>query len=163
MDDPIIKNVLDRCHAIHEEIKDVGGGITLKPQRYFKGYKDIARLPMIIPLLPGGEHDNTTFGSDVRHSVFSIPILLLADNFLAGSGAEDSQRIAEACVDHLLNEYWNRPRLELEDEGALACVMEDARLTRNTELGSAGNDESNPIATIRFTLVVATARDMERL
>lgn len=161
MDDSnrIIKDVLDRCHAIHEEIKAVGDGVILKPQRYFKGYKDIAHLPMIIPLLPGGEHDNTTFGSDARHSVFTVPILLLADNFLAGSGPADAQKIAEACVDHLLNEYWNRPRLELEEEGALACVTEDARLTRNTELEVANNE----IATIRFTLVVATERDMERI
>lgn len=155
----IIKTVLDRIHAIHEEIKAVDANITLKPQRYFKGYKDIGHLPMIIPLLPSGEHDNTTFGSDARHSVFSVPILLFADNFLAGSGPADAQKIAEACVDHLLNEYWNRPRLETEANGALDCVMEDARLTRNSELESANNE----IATIRFTLVVATERDMERL
>jgi hypothetical protein len=159
MDENIIQTILDRIHAIHEEIKVVDANITLKPQRYFHGYKDIARLPMLIPLLPSGEHDNTTFGSDARHSVFSVPILLLADNFLAGSGTADAQKIAEKCTDHLLNEYWNRPRLETEAAGALACVMEDARLTRNSELESANNE----IATIRFTLIVATERDMERL
>lgn len=162
MDENIIQTILDRIHAIHEEIKVVDANITLKPQRYFHGYKDIARLPMIVPLLPSGEHDNTTFGSDARHSVFSVPILLLADNFLAGSGPADAQKIAEKCTDHLLNEYWNRPRLETEAGGALACVIEDARLTRNGVLEAVSN-ENNQIATIQFTLIVATERDMERL
>lgn len=161
MDENIIQIILDRIHAIHEEIKTVAEGITLKPQRYFHGDKSIAKLPSIIPLLPSGTHDNTTFGSDVRHSVFTVPILLFADNFMAGSGPADAQMIAEKCVDHILNEYWNRPRLELEEEGALACVMEDARLTQNTQLQS--TEANNPIATVRFDLIVATSRDMERL
>lgn len=162
MDENIIQLLLDRIHAINEEIAVVDANITLKPQRYFTGDKTIARLPAIIPILPNGEHDNITFGSDARHSVFSVPILLFVDNFFAGSGPSDAQKNAEKCVDHILNEYWNRPRLELEEDGALACVMEDARMTTNSLLEVAEPDK-NPIATIRFTLVVATERDIERI
>jgi hypothetical protein len=156
--DDIIKTVLDRIHAVNIEIKTVSPTLSLKPERYFRGYKEVPRLPQITPILPGGEHDNTTFGSDARHSVFSVPILLLVDNFMAGSGIEDAQKNAELCVDHILNEYWNRPRLETVADGALDCVMEDARITRNTELQA-----QEEIAVIRFTLVVATERDIERI
>lgn len=161
MDENVIQAILDRIHAINEEIKTIDANLSLKPQRYFHGDKSIARLPAIIPLLPSGTHDNETFGSDARHSVFSVPILLFVDNFLAGSGPADAQKNAEKCVDHILNEYWNRPRLELEEDGALACVMEDARITTNSLLEVTEAD--NPIATIRFTLVVATERDIERI
>lgn len=161
MPENVIQEVLDRIHAVNLEIKTVNAGLELKPQRYFSGDKTIARLPAIIPILPNGAHDNETFGSDARHSVFSVPILLFVDNFLAGSSTADAQKNAEKCVDHILNEYWNRPRLELEDEGALEWVIEDARITTNSLLEVAQAD--NPIATIRFTLVVATERDMERL
>lgn len=161
MDENVIQTILDRIHAINEEIKTVDTNLTLKPQRYFQGDKTIAKLPAIIPILPSGEHDNTTFGSDARHSVFSVPILLFVDNFLAGSSSADAQKNAEKCVDHILNRYWDRPRLELEEEGALACVMEDARITTNSLLEVAQAD--NPIATIRFSLVVATVRDIERI
>lgn len=158
MPENVIQELLDRIHAVNLEIKTVETGLELKPSRYFVPLKDAARLPIIFPVLPPGEHDNTTFGSDARHSVFSVPIWLYVDNFLAGSGPEDAQKNAEKCLDHILNEYWNRPRLELKDEGALEWVMEDARLTRNTEL-----QEREAIAIITFTLVVATERDMERL
>ena len=159
MPENVIQELLDRIHAINLEIKTVETGLELKPSRYFVTFnKDIARMPIIVPLLPSGEHDNTTFGSDARHSVFSVPMWLLVDNFLAGSGPEDAQKNAEKCVDHILNEYWNRPRLELEDEGALEWVMEDSRITANSEL-----QEKEDIAIIRFTLVVATERDIERI
>lgn len=158
MPENVIQELLDRIHAINLEIKTVETGLELKPSRYFPTEKDIARLPRIFPLPPSGEHDNTTFGSDARHSVFSVPLWLLVDNFLSGSGPSDAQKNAEKCVDHILNEYWNRPRLELEDEGALEWVMEDARLTRNTEL-----QEKEGYAIIQFTLIVATERDIERI
>ena len=92
MAENVIQELLDRVHAINIEIKTVESGLELKPQRYFQAPKEIPRLPQITPLLPAGEHDNTTFGSDARHSVFSVPMWLLVDNFLAGSGPEDAAK-----------------------------------------------------------------------
>jgi hypothetical protein len=160
MTDTVVKDVLDRIHAVHEEIKTVNANLTLKPQRYFTGYKGIAALPQITPFIPSGVHDNTSYGSDVRHSVWSIPIVLLVDDLEAGSGGKDAQKNTEACIDHLVEAYWNRPRLETVALGALEWVLTDARLTQNTELQTV---PETTIATVRFTLVVETTTDMERI
>ena len=162
--------LLNRIHAVNTEIADVANSdLTLSPRRYYPSLKGIEFMPIIVPLVPGGQHDNETYGSDTLHNTWSIPLHLFVDNFLAGSSPADAQANCEACIQHLIYEYWRRPRLELledvtteystESAGAFAYIMEDARLRTNSII----NPIDGKIAFVEFTFVVETTDDLDRI
>lgn len=161
----VLKPLLDRIHAVNQEISVVNSALTLNCSRYYPNLKAPGALPIITPVPPAGTHNNVGYGSDSLHSIWLVPLILFVDNFLAGHGPEDAQKNCEACIDHVLLEYWNRPRLELltptltQSAGAYVDIMEDARLTTNTTIEVA----SNEIAVIRFTLTVETVIETERI
>ena len=165
--------LLNRIHAVNTEIADVANSdLTLSPRRYFPVSKDISFMPIIAPLVPSGQHDATVFGGDELHSVWSIPIWVWVDKFNAGSSPNTAQANTEPVIDHLLSEYWKRPRLELENEtvteystesaGAFNCILSDARLNTNSTLQSLTIDGAN-VAVVQFTLTVETTNDFERI
>jgi len=165
-----LKSILDRIHCVNLEIKTVESGFDLHPTRYWpRGNKlNIADLPLITPAKRGGAFNNEQYGSDQRLDTWTIENILFVDNWMAGSGPEDAQANAEKCVDHIVDQYWNRPRLELinanaeftQSSGAYDDIMEDVRLTQS----SGFEVESNAnLLVVRFTLVCEVLDDIERL
>lgn len=152
--------ILDRIHAINLEIKEVAEGFNLKPVRYYPRKRDIASLPMLTPVMTGATLSNEVYGSNELTTIWTIENILFVDNFFAGSGPEDTQRNAERCIDHIVDEYWKRPRLELEDSGAFDCIMTDARLTR---VSGFEVEENSNVAVVRFTHLIESTDDFERL
>lgn len=161
-----IKDLLDRIQAVHEEIQTVNSNLTLNCRRYFPPLQTIiGAMPLISMLPPAGEHNNETYGSDNLHSVWRVEIRLAVDNFFAGASPADAQANAETCMEHLIEQYWKRPRLELltatstQSAGAYANILGDARLRQSSDIQVVASE----IALVSFTLTVETVNDIERL
>ena len=165
MTDFNLVGLLDRIHAVNQEIAVINSNLTLQCHRYYPNLKIAGALPIIVPIVPSGTHNNEEYGSNNLASVWTIPMLMLIDNFTAGSSPADAQANCELCIQHVLTEYWNRPRLELraatatQTQGAYDDIMEDVRITANTTI-EVVNDT---IASVRFTLIAETVYGTERI
>jgi hypothetical protein len=155
-----LEAILNRIHAVNIEIKTVYEGFDLHPSRYYPRSKEISSLPLITPVMTGATLNNETYGSNELNTVWTIENILFVDNFFAGSGNADVQRNAEKCIDHIIDAYWQRPRLELEASGAFDCIMSDARLTRVSGLEV---DPTTNLAVVRFIHLIESTDDFERL
>lgn len=155
-----LRAILDRIHAVNVEIKTVYEGFDLKPRRYYPRDRDINKLPIITPVMTGAALNNESYGSNELTTVWTIENILFVDNWMAGSGNDDVQDSAERCVDHIIDEYWKRPRLELEASGAFDCIMADARLTR---VSGFETEQNSNLLVVRFTHLIESTDDFERL
>lgn len=157
--------LLDRIHVVNEEIATVNSTLSLHCLRYFPRLEHIGSLPMICPLPPSGNYNNESYGSDTLHSIWSVELSLAVDNFFAGSDTSAAQSNAEACIDHIVSEYWKRPRLELETAtatqgaGAYDPILGDVRVTQNSEVQMINES----IALVTFTLICETTDEIERI
>lgn len=165
-----LESILDRIHAVNLEIKTVYSGFDLKPSRYYPRADklNIASLPIITPVMVSATLNNETYGSNELTAIWTIQNILFVDNWMAGSGPADVQDSAEKCIDHIIDEYWRRPRLELlsanvalgQARGAFDCIMTDARLTQVSSLEVEPNSN---LAVVRFTHLIESTDDFERL
>lgn len=157
-----LESILDRIHAVNLEIKTVYSGFDLKPSRYYPRADklNIASLPIITPVMVSATLNNESYGSNELTAIWTIQNILFVDSWTAGSGPDDAQDNAEKCIDHIIDEYWRRPRLELEASGAFDCIMADARLT---QVSSIEVETTSNIAVVRFTHLIESTDDFERI
>lgn len=155
--DPSVPIVLDRLYAINQQISGI----------FASRYYPATRREKLITALPGpGRHDFERYGVEQLHTVRNYSLLLWVRNFFSGAIGETAQREAEALIDVIVFDYWQRPRLELAAvnhagvtvQEPLAIVMADARITADTSI-----EVDKDLAIVRYTLPVETVVTIRRL